>query len=193
MGLFNFYKARNSEADHLKFDDFNSQNNESERLIPENIFIEPGEPKEASANTVVAEVLVKNLDHLYTFLDRNLESKGYDDALINPDTFHLEQNIEALRKELLRTIKKVKTFYEDFTREINFHIASRSRSGMIDTVAELTMKKETAVSHFAKVVEIEKEALNRMGDSEGIIVSYTRGFKNGLAAISHHVIINKKF
>src|SRR5437868_307810 len=81
---------------------------------------------------------------------------------------------------------------EDLLIEIDFHIASRSRSGLIDTVEELNMKKEIAESHVKKVIEIENDAKNNRGDSQGIIMSYTRGFKNGLAAISHHSILNRK-
>lgn len=53
--------------------------------------------------------------------------------------------------------------YEDFIREINFHITSRSRSGLIDTAEELTMKKEIAESHVRKVNEIEEDARQDRG------------------------------
>jgi hypothetical protein len=54
-------------------------------------------------------------------------------------------------------------------------------------------KKETAESHIRQVLEIEQEANESRGVAEGIILSYTRGFRNGLAAISHHSIMNKNF
>jgi hypothetical protein len=104
----------------------------------------------------------------------------------------MEQRIQAIKNEFERTIRKVKTYYEDFIKEIDFHIISRSRNGMIDTVEELAMKKEIAESHIRKVLEIEEDGKNNRGDSQGIIMSYTRGFKNGLAAISHHSILKRK-
>lgn len=128
---------------------------------------------------------------LFAFLERNHEGRGYDDALVNPDQTHLAQNIESLKNELERTIRRVKTFYEDFINEINFHISSRSRSGMVDTVEELNMKKQIAESHIQKVLEIEADMRNGRGDSQGIIMSYTRGFRNGLAAISHASILKR--
>jgi hypothetical protein len=99
----------------------------------------------------------------------------------------------ALKNDLERSIRKVKTFYEDFIRQINFHITSRSRSGMIDTVEELTVKKEIAESHIRQVKEIEEQAKLNEGVGHGIIISYSRGFRNGLAAISSHIILNKNF
>jgi hypothetical protein len=39
---------------------------------------------------------------------------------------------------------------------------------------------------------IEDSAKNNTGDSQGMLISYTHGFKNGLAAISHHAILKRK-
>ena len=159
--------------------------------VPEHLFIE----KEDSLplNNVDSENRKpeNSIELLFDFLDKNHEAKGYDDALINPDNSHLEQNILALKNQLERTIRRVKTFYEDFIKEIDFHIDSRARSGMVDMVDELKMKRGIAESHIQKVKEIEEEALNNIGDSQGMIISYTRGFRNGLSAISHHTILKR--
>jgi len=168
------------------------QDNTSLPDIPENVFIENGET-ERKAPAEKQEKSDNNIGMLYRFLDRDLESQGHDDALRNPDTTNLQENIAYIKNELQRTIKKVKTFYESFIREINFHIESRSRSGMVDTVQELQMKKQIAEDHIKKVLEIEDDTKNDRGDSQGLILSYTRGFKNGLAAISHYSIIRKPF
>lgn len=159
--------------------------------IPEHVFIENEQevmPKNDSAASLKPE---NNIELLFDFLDKNHETKGYEDALMNPDVSHLEQNVQALKNQLERTIRRVKTFYEDFIKEIDFHIDSRSRSGMVDVVDELKMKKSIAESHVQKVLDIEDEAKHNTGDSQGMIISYTRGFMNGLSAISHHTILKR--
>jgi diadenosine tetraphosphate (Ap4A) HIT family hydrolase len=174
--------------------------------IDEEIFIEStaaNEPKLASQfitdrtnttmETPMNTLVDNNIGLLYVFLDRNHEAKGYDDALLNPDASHLHQNLDALKSELIRTLNKVKTFYEDFIQETDYHILSRGRSGMVDIVEELEMKKKIAVGHMGKVKEIEDNTMKNEGDCKGILISYTRGFKNGLAAISHHNILIKRF
>ncbi len=192
MGLFNFFNRKKENSNGVDTLNHTPQQNLPE--IPENIFVEKEKPEynsnEEKNNTSSNE---NGINLLFQFLEKNHEGKGYDDALINPDNTHLEQNIEALKNDLERTIRKLKTFYEDFIREINFHIGSRSRSGMIDTVEELTVKKETAENHIKQILEIESEAKNNKGVGQGVIISYTRGFKNGLAAISHHSIMKKNF
>lgn len=161
--------------------------------IPEATFIEKDAPEKEQPEEKAVTPYNGGIHLLYDFLDKNYESKGYNDALINPDITHLDQNVIALKNDLERSIRKVKTFYEDFIRQINFHISSRSRSGMVDTVEELTVKKEIAESHIMQVKEIEEQAKINEGVGHGIIISYTRGFKNGLAAISSHIILNKNF
>lgn len=159
--------------------------------IPEHVFIENDKDLASKIETSAIKKSENNIELLFDFLDKNHENKGYDDALMNPDVSHLEQNIQSLRNQLERTIRRVKTFYEDFIKEIDFHIDSRSRSGMVDVVDELKMKKSIAESHVQKVLDIENEAQNETGDSQGMIISYTRGFMNGLSAISHHTILKR--
>jgi len=167
--------------------------------IEEQIFIEPiaGRANVPNAHFTDQAPPPPEKDYtiglLYAFLDRNHESKGYDDALLNPDSSHLNQNLEVLKNELARTLNKVKTFYEDFIQETDYHILSRSRSGMVDTVEELEMKKKIALGHIGKVREIENHMAQNEGNCQGILMSYTRGFKNGLAAISHHQILIRRF
>lgn len=185
MGLFSIFNKKNGQ---------NYSQVEMGPEIPEHVFIEKNKVPEGSPKN---ENGMNNTNYgiklLFQFLDKNYEEKGYDDALVNPDGSHLDQNVTGLKCDLDRTIKKVRIFYEDFIREINVHLATRRRSGMIDIVEELVGKKETAESHMNQVVEIEQDAKNDKGVGQGIILSYTRGFRNGLAAISHHSILRKNF
>ena len=192
MGLFNFFNRRDRNSNGLE--NQNNTNHQNLPEIPENVFLEKDKPLNTATEENARQNPTENgVNLLFQFLEKNHESKGYDDALVNPDNTHLEQNIEALKNDLERTIRKLKTFYEDFIREINFHIGSRSRSGMVDTVEELSVKKETAESHIKQIIEIEEDAKNGKGVGQGVIISYTRGFRNGLAAISHHSIMKKTF
>ncbi|MBL4676904.1 MAG: hypothetical protein JKY70_11980 [Mucilaginibacter sp.] len=206
MGLFSFFSQKGGSSPattDVAVDPPNMARPLPE--IAENIFIETlPEETDRKGGRFTAEysnqtmetpnaVADNNINVLYAFLDQNHEGKGYDDALLNPDTSHLKQNLEALTNDLVRTLNKVKTFYEDFIQETEYHILSRGRSGMVDIVEELEMKKRIATAHMVKVREIEESTLQRKGDVQGILLSYTRGFNNGLAAISNHTILTKRF
>src|SRR5690606_2248 len=121
--------------------------------IPENIFIEKDLNIETESLPKAEDKKEEQgINALFRFLEKNHEGRGYDDALMNPDSTHLDQNLQELKNELERMIRKQKVFYQGFIREINFHIASRSRSGMIDTVEELTVKKQTAEDHIQQII-----------------------------------------
>lgn len=186
MGLFSFFNKKG-------FSNLNQPNTPLPE-IPADVFLE-NEKKETNSATdnIGSSNNLNGINLLFQFLERNHESKGYDDALINPDHTHLNENVKALKNDLERTFRKVKTFYGDFIKEIDFHIDSRSRTGMIDTVGELTVKKQIAETHIQQVLDIEKESKSDTGVGQGIVLSYTRGFRNGLAAISHHSILRKNF
>jgi len=192
MGLFNLFNRKDNNSNGVDTPHLTTQENLPD--IPENVFLEKDKPQNNTNDERNSSSPTENgINLLFQFLEKNHEGKGYDDALVNPDNTHLEQNIEALKNDLERTIRKLKIFYEDFIREIEFHIGSRSRSGMVDTVEELTVKKETAENHIKQIIEIENDAKNNKGVGQGVIISYTRGFRNGLAAISHHSIMKRTF
>lgn len=199
--MFNIFKRNSNNVPYAELHNGHSIASEPKKLpdVEERVFIETANPPQAPATGHFTEQdpqPVKsdhNINLLYTFLDRNHEAKGYDDALLNPDSSHLQQNLDALKNELTRTINKVTTFYEDFIQETDYHILSRGRSGMLDMVEELEMKKNIAAGHISKVKDIENSLNQESGDCKGMLISYTRGFKNGLAAISHHQILIKRF
>jgi hypothetical protein len=194
--MFNFFKSAGRNGN----ENLNGHGPAATAPLPEideRVFIEPSgspaSPPPGHFTEKAAAPADHNIGVLFAFLDRNHEAKGYDDALLNPDSSHLDQNIQALKNELSRTINKVKVFYEDFIQETDYHIMSRGRSGMVDMVEELDMKKKIALGHIDKVRQIEESLIAETGDCKGILISYTRGFKNGLAAISHHHILTRRF
>jgi len=77
-------------------------------------------------------------------------------------------------------------------KELDFHITSRSRAGLIDLVEELKIRKEMVMKHIEKVNEINNEKKNNLGMPQRIILSYQRGFMRGLSAITQSNILNKK-
>jgi hypothetical protein len=194
MGLFNFFKKDQTAQQDFGDRSESAFSENKDKEIPKSEFVDEGVPHSESPDGEIRDSGSEpNLDYLYRFLDKSYEDVGYNDALRNPDTSHMEENIKELRFALQRTFEKTKKYYYDLIREINFHIESRSRSGMIDTVDELKMKKGKAEEHIDRINEIENQAKNGEGISQGLILSYARGFKNGLAAITHHSVLKNNY
>jgi len=134
----------------------------------------------------------EDLQALYIFLQRNLERKGYEDALVNPDTSVMEEHVQFIKSELLLYISRVKTFYTGYMRDIEFHIETRKRNGLIETVEELNTHHKNIADEFRTVLSIEDDTKENNGASQSLTLGYRIGFRNGFAAITYNTILGKQ-
>ncbi len=67
-------------------------------------------------------------------------------------------------------------YYESFLKELDFHIGSRTRAGLIDLVEELKIRKEIVRDLLGKIRIIKEEAVSGNGATQRIALSYQRGF-----------------
>lgn len=160
--------------------------------IPEDVFIEKTAYNGESEKKQENEPAHDNIHMVYSFLAKDYQQLGYDDALVNPDISYKTEKVREIQGELDLVIRRAKTFYEDAMRELEFLIMSRNRSGMVDVVDELKMKKEKAKDHYEKIIELGKEATEQ-GETHRLVISYNRGFQNGMAAIAIHESGKKSF
>lgn len=161
--------------------------------VKKDVFIEEPAAQNSPTNAEEkAEPGQDNIHLLYAFLSKDYQQQGYNDALAHPDTSYMTDRVKEFRGELNIAIRKVKTFYEDAIRELDFLIMSRERSGMVDVVDELKMRKEKAADHHKKTLEIEQEVIQE-GEHHRLVISYNRGFQNGMAAIAMHEAGKRKF
>jgi hypothetical protein len=132
----------------------------------------------------------KGLDAIYAFLQYDYESRGYNDALTNPDESYRNDNISLFNQDLQILIERTITWYETLLKETDFHISSRSRAGLIDLVEELKIRRAVTADHLAKARKLKEDVLNGSGGSKRIELSYQRGFMRGLYAISQSKLFN---
>ena len=187
MGLLNFFKKNQKPP---------NTNDTKNELLPVNensddIFLKD---KELTGYTgyYSSNGEAKGIELIYAFLQDNYERKGFNDALINPDESNKTDNLKLIQFDLEILIQKVDTYYKDSIREIDFHVGSRTRAGLIDLVEELKTRKEIVLEHMDKVAEIKKEMETNKGMTQRIALSYQRGFMRGLSAVTQSKIMNKK-
>jgi hypothetical protein len=174
MGLFSRFKKNNSQAELPAVN------------LPNELKLDETNPDNSNLNNHAV-----GIESIYAFLQADYESKGYEDALTNPDESYKADNIKLFEYDLHILIQKVNTYYEDLHKELDFHIGSRSRAGLIDLVEELKIRKEMIDEHVKKVAQIQSEINSGTGMSQRIILSYQRGFMKGMSAITQSKILNK--
>lgn len=131
------------------------------------------------------------LDAVYAFLQFDYESKGYNDALSNPDDSYKSDNIKLIGHDLLILIDRSVNYYETLLKELDFHISSRTRAGLIDLVEELKIRQEIIKDQLEKIKAVKAEAMSGSGATQRIALSYQRGFMKGLSAISQSKMFNR--
>jgi hypothetical protein len=188
MGLFSFLKKSGQENAGTNNKDTGLEllSNHKPEIQGDKI-IEKNDPLKDSSG------MVRGINEIYAFLETDFESKGYHDALINPDDSYRRDNLKLLKHDLIILLQKVTTYYEDLLRDIGFHINSRERAGLIDLVEELKFRQQGVEVHLTKVSEIRKEMNDNTGVSERIMLSYQKGFMRGLSAISQSNVLTKEY
>jgi hypothetical protein len=183
MGLFNLFKKDTQAASPLPV--------QVQADMPIKLSPEVNDLQEKT-NDMITVSESSGIDAVYSFLQDDYESKGYSDALTNPDESYKKDNIRLIKLDLKILIQKASTYYEDLSVELDMHIATRGRAGLIDLVQELEMRKRMVADHKAKVEQIQADIEKEDGMSQRIILSYQRGFMRGLSALSQSKVLNKK-
>ena len=171
MGVFNFFRKKQMLVE--------------EPTMEQNLVVEENQ-NEKPVNSIVTITYGtgKPIDLIYNFLKDDYESKGYDDALTNPDTSYKEMNKSMIKSSLEIKFKQVHRKYEDDLRTIDFHINSRKEAGLVELVKELETKKEILLQHVQELNTMEQDFINEAPYMMGMLFSYERGFLRGLAALS---------
>lgn len=130
---------------------------------------------------------------IYAYLQQDFEDRGYNDALISPDEGYKNDNIRLIKYDLEILIHQVKTYHESLMKDLEFHIHSRGRAGLIDLVDELRIKQTDLQAHILKVREFEQSLESDHGLCERAVLAYKRGFMKGMASITQAYLLTRKF
>jgi hypothetical protein len=172
MGLFNFKRKKGAE--------------EAPTALP--MLERQGVSAVQELSSRPAPVL--GVDAIYAFMQTDYEAKGYDDALTNPEESYKKDNVRLFQYDLKILIQRSFIYYDDKLKEIDFHIGTRTRAGLVDLVEELKIKRVVVLEHIEKLKILQQDAENNTGFSERISLSYQRGFMRGLAAITQTKIMD---
>jgi hypothetical protein len=184
---------KSREAEAKIFDDLNDRQKQIE--IPREIFIEEVDPIENQLSNTTSMSLngeFKGIERVYEFLQADYEKKGYEDARENPDENYKTESVKLFRMDLEIYIQQAEIYYQDFTKEIDVHIAIRERAGLVDLVQELKARREIIDYRRNILAEIKSEVEKEEGKFMRLKLSYQRGFLKGLTELTNLNVLNKK-
>lgn len=156
--------------------------------VTEELFIEKNPTSEDGRISTTKGILA-----IYHYLEADFETKGFNDSMISPDESYKKENIQLIKFDLEIIIQKVRIYHDSLLKEMDFHIKSRSRAGLVDLVEELESRKTDLMEHVQKVNEIDRSLKSNSGYCERAILSYQRGFMKGMASITQASLLSKAF
>ncbi|MDR3653125.1 MAG: hypothetical protein P4L34_09165 [Paludibacter sp.] len=178
MGLFDLFKRKSFAEQNKELEPKPEEQDLPE--IKQQDFIDNSDPnvKENALSVTMP------MDEIYKYLQIDFESRGYEDALSNPDISYRDMNKKLIISNLKVLFKQIKQIYIDSLSTTDFHIRSRSQAGLIDIVDLLKNRKGTLESHLKEINKMEEDLEKGEDYMIGMLLSYERGFLRGLAALS---------
>ncbi len=188
MSLFSWLVRKNRKTPFIERDIFIDESDQSSNTTTNLPHMNLTTPvTELSHQDMVLQVR----QELDDFLATDQEPRGYQDALINPDSSNATENKEILKKQLDLKIERVLTLYNNKILDYDFHIKTRTENGMMDTVEEIKAEKEKIQEEIKKIRQLQEDARVNKGNGHLVILSYDRGFKRGLAALTSSKLFGK--
>lgn len=122
------------------------------------------------------------IDVIFSFIHKNREEEGYQDALINSDLSYMKAKEEIIRNDLKMLFKRISIRYKDNILVLDVQKAKAEAAFISSSVAILQARREIYVEHLAEIEEMEKMLDADDPKMTTMIETYRRGFNKGIAA-----------
>jgi hypothetical protein len=191
MSIFNIFGRKDHQTDVsgnvLEIASPNAATNE-EPVLPASEPTIENEKKEKKENGDGSKYITitwgtgQPIDVIFSFIHKNREEEGYQDALINSDLSYMKAKEEIIRNELKMLFKRISIRYKDNILVLDVQKAKAEAAFISSSVAILQARREIYVEHLAQIEEMEKMLDADDPKMTTMIETYRRGFNKGIAA-----------
>lgn len=191
MSIFNIFGRKDHQTDVssnvLEIASPNAATNE-EPVLPASEPTIENEKKEKKENGDGSKYITitwgtgQPIDVIFSFIHKNREEEGYQDALINSDLSYMKAKEEIIRNELKMLFKRISIRYKDNILVLDVQKAKAEAAFISSSVAILQARREIYVEHLAEIEEMEKMLDADDPKMTTMIETYRRGFNKGIAA-----------
>ncbi len=165
--------------------------------IKEADFVDNSEPQPKEADTSTTYRVTYGtgfpIDVIYGYINRDFESKGYDDAMVNTELSYKDTGKRLIVNGLMMLFKQVDLRYQQDLSQLEVMIETMQGQGLPLQVMTLQRRKKLLESHVAEIsqmkirLEKEEESMMRM------VTTYERGFMKGLVAKSNSILNGNQY
>lgn len=161
--------------------------------VDESIFVDYSDPnssQEENKKTIytISYGTGYPIDMIYSYIVRDFEQKGYDDAMINAENSYKESGKKLIINELKQLFEQVKLKYRNDLRVIRVQIKNLEEQGLAMQVDQLKAREETYEEHMKKIEDMEGKLTQEDESVMSMVFTYERGFLKGLVAKSDIIL-----
>mgnify|MGYP006988857058 CR=1 FL=1 len=180
MGLFSFFRKTNE----ANMDDQQNPYKESTQNSNNN-------KVDANDNVTIVNIGTGYpIDVVYSYLRKNFDNQGYDDAMANHDASYMNLGKLQIENHLRVLFKQVTQKYNDEIVRLEPIIDSTRAMLMADHAAQLESRLRTYKAHIAEIDKLKQNLDNKTQEMTTMLMSYERGFQRGMAAIIDGILNN---
>ena len=197
MSIFNLFGRKDHQTDVsgnvLEIASPNAATNE-EPVLPASEPTIENEKKEKKENGDESKYITitwgtgQPIDVIFSFIHKNREEEGYQDALINSDLSYMKAKEEIIRNELKMLFKRISIRYKDNILVLDVQKAKAEAAFISSSVAILQARREIYVEHLAEIEEMEKMLDADDPKMTTMKETYRRGFNKGIVAQTAAII-----
>lgn len=187
MSEFNFFRKNSQKTANDGETTTTLDISKEDVIVDRNLFVK----EDGNQTDQIDNKTISFQQKIFNYLNSDFESKGYHDALTNPDSKYKNDNIKILEYDLIILIEEAELAYQEYLTDIEFHISSRRKSGLDDLVEEVESRKDLITNKIAFIEKLKQQIDTKSGPPQRILLGYQRGFIRGLAALTSANIINK--
>ncbi len=183
MAFFNFFNKKNENTNTIPFQ-FTPDTPDSsvEEVTNEVPVMEETMPE--NKLLTVSYATGWPIDIIYGYLQKNYESKGYDDAMLNSDLTFRDMNMNIIRNKILMVIHEINLNYNSMKQDLDTRIGTCNAAGLLTTVADLNKQMAIINAHKDELSRLEHDFRNNANEASVPLMSYECGFLRGVSTIA---------
>ena len=124
------------------------------------------------------------IDIIYGFLNKDYESKGYEDAILNSNLTFRDMNIKIIRHKILMVFREINLKYEAMKQDFETRIETCNSAGLLTTATDLNKQLAVIYAHIKELSRLENDFQNNAKEASVSIMSYECGFLRGVSTIA---------
>ena len=187
MGLFNWLNKKQDENEMLTPKEETAQTQvQGEELDSQNENVDENRIMTIKWGTGMP------IDVIYNYIHRDMEEKGYEDALVNTDIAYRDAKEAIIRNELELLIERIILCYRKNIREITVQIENAKKALALTAAANLEAFRETYDEHLIEINQMKVQLADNDPKMTTMIDSYRRGFMKGITAVTMNFINEHK-